>query len=261
MSIAVSTIQSLIGQYPLSLFTAHAWYSDYPTNTDLTFTAGSFAGGDLPFGLIYEIHDSPTGIRQIGLQSTRFPYPLAEITNNAKILAGYSSTVPVEEFRLDRPRGVLLFHEPSTTSIAVDVYPSVFLELWGLYIDIPLITPTQPTWTPSGAVAAAYTGSLDGTAFTGLTGDGAVNMDSNAYGVRVDLTTLPASYGREIGYTDKLFGVGWVNFINGAGFISPQRIWSQAQVIIAPLGAPTDSIGYSLADGVEATITCLIQNS
>ncbi len=261
MSIAVSTIQSLIGQYPMSLFTAHQWYSDYPTNSDATFTSeGEFSGPDLPFGLIYEVHDAPSGIRQLGLASTRFPYPLATITNNAKILAGYGSTIPVEMFELDRPRGILLFHEPSTTTIAVDLVVGVFLELWGLYIDIPLITPTQPHWTAGGAVSSSYAGSLEATAYPGLSGFGAVPMDNTAYGARIDLTTLPDSYGRVDGAVTRLFGVGWVNWANGSGDAAPEFIESESHVTIAPLGRTTDALQYSLSAGIVATITFLYPN-
>lgn len=247
---------------------AWAWYSDYPTNTSLEFAGtGSFHGGDffdstgeMPLGLIYEVHDAPAGLRTVGLQPPKYSQPVARITNNAFVLDGYSSSLPVEDFEIVRSRGVIRITEPTTTSIDVEVFFGAFLELWGLYYDVPLLTPTQPGWTASSPTAPTFAATIDGTAFPGITGQGAVAMDATAIGARVDITTLPGRAGEEDGFPPRRWGLGWCNWIVGIGYDQPMWLSSTGSVFPTPLGRVADGLAYSIPLDVVVTITCLLPN-
>ncbi len=261
MSIPITTVQNLIGDHPLGLFTAHHWYSDYPANTTFFFDSGYLSGGDLPFGIIYEIYNTPADFSYDWPNSLRFRQPLARLVNNAAIAGGYGSTLPVEEFFLDRPRGLLRFNEPSTTSIDIDCVFGATLQLWGLYIDIPLITPTQMSFTSATSSVGPFPPTFDGTAVSALTGQGGIVLDQLAKGVRVDCTTIPPQLGSELGEPTFYFGLGWVAFGDAHGFQPPQRITSASCNLFPKTDTRIDRIGYTLSFGVEATITSLISNS
>jgi hypothetical protein len=261
MGIAVNAIQTLIGSYPTGLFTAHHWFNDSPADTDPTFAgAGFFIGGDLPFGVIYELHDAPAGKRFKWVESIQYVTPLGHIVNNAKILAGFGSSVPVEEFFFDRPRGMLLFHEPSTTSIIVEMLQGAFVELWGLYIDIPLIGITQPTWTPTPDVPAIFPTTFDGTVFAGLTDSGTLAIDPGAVGVRIDATTVPTALGSEAGDPVRIFDLGWINWADINGFRTRERVTSAHWESFPRKATLSDVLGFTFHPGVVATVTCLMEN-
>lgn len=262
MSIAVSTIQSLVGQFPLGLMTAHHWYSDYPTNTDFVFgPAGYFSGGDLPFGMIYELHDIPAAAGHDWTESIVYPQPLGKLVNNAAIAGGYSSAMPVEEFLLDRPRGLLQFHEPSTTSIVLELLSGTTTQIWGLYIDIPLITPTQMTWNPTTPAPTDAPSTYDGTVFSGLTGAGTLSLGPGTVGVRVDVTVIPPSRGVQIGEVYSYYDLGWVNWSDGDGYRSREWITGAVWESRPVQEDAARVLAYTLTDGVEATFTQLLRTS
>lgn len=256
----VSTIESLISQYPISLMTAHQFYSDYPTNSDTAFTTGYLSGGDLPFGFVYELHNVPNGSAWNWRESIRYARPWGHIVNNAALHGGYSSTIPVEEFLLDLPRGLAILHEPSTTSIYVECIGSTFLELWGLYIDIPLITPTQPSWTPLSTTPPAFAPTVDGTPTVGLSGTGSLSLDTDVVGVRVDLTTIPSYVGSQSGTPLTYYEIGWIAFGDSDGYQSRQWITGEHWSVFPNPSGTISTVGYSLNPGVVATITPLLRN-
>jgi len=259
MSIAVSTIQSLIGQYPLGTFSAHTWYSDHPTDSDLSFSGkGHFSGGDLPFGLIFEVHNTPSGTPTVWQQSVRFATPMAHLVNNAAIGGGFGSSLPVEEFILDRPRGIITFAQPTTTSIDLEMVGDVFLELWGLYIDIPLITPDQMTWhqdDASGVVLDPYTA---GAVHTALTDQGTLALGPHCIGVQINVSSLPSFIGSEFGSPNNLWNVGWVNWGDGFGFREREFITAQTFQTFPRRPSYAPALGYSLSPGVSIDVTELL---
>jgi hypothetical protein len=262
MGIAVSAIQSLIGTYPTGLFTAHQWYSDYPTDSDATFFGtGYFSSGDLPFGVIYEVHNTPTDLPLLFLESPKFARVMGHVVNNAKILGGYSSAVPVEEFIMDRPRGMLLFHEPSTTSIVVEMLEGSYCELWGLYLDIPLIGITQPTWNATSPGVTAYPPTVDGSVYTGLTDIGSFALDIGTIGVRWDLTIVPDRLGVVEGDPASLWDVGWMRWADDNA--ASDRIFLTAEhwENFDGAAARSTAVHYTLLPGVEATATVLHANA
>ena len=261
MSIAVSTIESLIGTYPISLFTAHHWFKDYPTNTNPVFDdMGFFSGGDLPFGLVVELHTVPAGAAYAFLNSLQYVTPYAQVVNNAKLAGGYGGTLPIEVFNIDRPRQLLLFHEPSTTSIYLELLHGATLQVWGLYIDIPLITPTQPAWTTAIVGPTSFDPTFDGTAFAGLFDSGSLALDDGTVAIRVDVTTLPTSLGEEAGDPTMIFDIGWINWGDTIGFETRQRVTGTHWESKRPDPVPRNVLGYSFHAGVVATVTCLQPN-
>lgn len=261
MSIDVTAIAGLLAQYPLGLMTAHHWFSDHPADTTYIFdNGGSFHGGDLPFGMIYEITSSPAGARYDWLESIVFSSVLGHVVNNARILGGYGSALPAEEFFLNRPRGILRFHEPTTTSISLDLVAGVECQLWGLYIDIPLITPTQMTFTPGGGVPATFPPHFDGSSGGVVTGYGTVLLDAGAIGVRLDVFGLPDSYGRDLVDPLIVFDLGWIQFGDATGWQERRRLEKEHQVFLSRAGVAVNRVSYALSAGVGATVTSLLPN-
>jgi hypothetical protein len=255
MSIAISTIQNLVGQYPLGLMTAHKWYVDAPTNTNPIFQGnGYFAGGDLPFGVLYELHSLPADTPFKWHDSIVFPELWGHIVNLAPI-SGYDSAVVVEEFFVNRPRGLFRFNEPKTSDIVVETIGGVFLQLWGLYIDIPLITPTQPTWHQTGSTPYAPDNYAPATVYTGLSGAGTVVMGQGSIGAQINVTTIPGATGEEAGEPIERFNLGWINWGDGFSFRSREWITSDAFQTFPTVPAFAPALGYSLSPGVIISVT------
>lgn len=260
MASNITTILSLANNIPLSLLTAHPWYSDFPTNSDATFSGcGFFSGGDLPFGMVVELHNVAAGTPSLGHEISTYPKSYAHIANNAHLSGGYSSTLPCEEFYLARPRQLIRFFEPSTTSISVDMVAGVFLEIWGLYVDIPLITPTQMSWNstlPAGIDLDVY---VTGATYSGITDFGTLALSPGTIGVQVNVTVIPAESGSYAGNPLHRYQLGWINWGDGFGFRDREWITSSAFQSFprAPQYAP--AIGYSLTPGTEISVTELIE--
>lgn len=260
MASNITTILSLANSVPLSALSAHQWYSDHPADSDATFSGcGTFSGGDLPFGMVIELHDVASSTPVLGHEIATYPHAYAHLANNAALAGGYSSTVPVEEFYIARPRQIIRFFEPSTSSISVDMVSGVFLEIWGLYIDVPLISPSQMHWTstlPGGVDLDVY---VTGANYPSLTDQGTIALSPGTVGVQVNVTVQPDTVGEYLGDPNHLFNVGWINW--GDGFSSRDREWISASSFQSfprsPQYAP--AIGYSLSPGVEIAITELLE--
>lgn len=262
MAVSISTIASLVASAPLGLLTAHQWYSDFPTNSDATFAGtGYFSGGDLPFGLIYEVHSLPAATPFRWNESIVFSQAWAHVVNNATILSGYSSSLPAEEFFLNRPRGLLRFSEPTTTSIAVETVDASFLELWGLYIDVPLRDPVQPSWTATSTTPNLLDPYAQGASYTGLVDTGAITLSPAAVGAQIDVAVLPDYAGQIAGTPVSVFDVGWIAWGDGFGYREREFIASQAFQTFPRRPAWAPVIAYTLNPGVVIAITELIDRS
>jgi hypothetical protein len=97
----------------------------------------------------------------------------------------------------------------------------------------------------------------DGTAHTGLTGAGTVTFAGDPLAVRVELTTIPASLGRDLASPAFLFDAGYLVPVIAGDPLREMRIVYQTQQVW--LRALTDQVGYKLAPGVVATITELLR--
>lgn len=256
MSTLISVITSLLGAYPLAVAGAHPWYADHPTDSDPFFgPSGFFDGGDLPFGLVYEVHDIPATLGHDWTQTLVYDVPLVHISNNAQLHSGIGSAIPVEEFFLNHTRGLIRFHEPSTSSIDIETQFGCTVKLWGLYIDIPAVTPTQMTWNATTNTPTPNPPSVDGASFTGLTGHGSIAVTADIAGARVEITSTLDGKGEEDGEPVEVFDLGWVNWGDAAGSRSRERITSTAwETWLAP-GDQASVLRYSLSQGTEATIT------
>lgn len=258
----ISTIESLIAQAPLGLLSAHQWYSDHPTDSDATFSGtGFFSGGDLPFGLVVELHSAPAGARFRWRDSIQFTQPWGHLVNNAALAGGFSSTLPVEEFLITRPRELFRFHEPTTESIILEVLGGAFVELWGLYLNVPLLTPSQMGWTSTGTASTSFEPTFDGTVYTGLTNTGVIPLDDFVVGVRVEITTQPDALGVDFGEPDYVWQLGWINWGSPHGFNTRELVTAAQWESIRPALVDRDIIGYSFHPGVVATVTNLLPNS
>lgn len=120
------------------------------------------------------------------------------------------------------------------------------------YLDLILqaVTLIQRQSVPFGYVS--------GTAHAALSGAGAIAI-GGLLGAKVDLTTIPGSYGREGTSPTEFFDLGFVTFGTADGFPSSYRLGKQSNLFLpARCGAYT-VLDYDLAPGVVATITELVR--
>lgn len=117
---------------------------------------------------------------------------------------------------------------------------------------LDMVTLIQRQAVPFGYVAGA--------SHAGLTGSGALSV-SGLLGCKVDMTTIPASYGQSVGTPVEHFDLGFVTFGSPDGYPSSMRLEHQPTLFLpARCGAYTD-LAYSLSPGVVATITELLRES
>jgi hypothetical protein len=95
-----------------------------------------------------------------------------------------------------------------------------------------------------------------GETFTGLTGTGNVAVRATI-GARVDITTLPASYGTILANPPVLVDIGWVALATADGWLPAQRIQHDNLLLLPPVPGIITGIYYSLRPGVVASITTL----
>lgn len=95
---------------------------------------------------------------------------------------------------------------------------------------------------------------IAGTAHAGLINQGALSVQG-LIGLKIALTTLPGSYGRQLAEPTYLFDVGWWSVGTADGFIADRRVQSSAQIWLPEGMSAMTLVGYSLSPGVVATIT------
>src|SRR5258708_8984491 len=91
------------------------------------------------------------------------------------------------------------------------------------------------------------------TAHTGVTGAGTITPAAGRNAFKVAITSRGNNVGEQAGSPVRLFSAGWVSELHAAGTIKDTRLdRDNTLVVMSSLGS---SLGYSLADGVVATIT------
>jgi hypothetical protein len=95
---------------------------------------------------------------------------------------------------------------------------------------------------------------ISSTAHAGLTGQGTIAVQG-LLGLRIDLTTMPASLTQDASTPPFVFNVGWVSMEDSNGFIDETRAHAQHQNWFSRIASEATLIGYSFAPGVVATIT------
>lgn len=120
------------------------------------------------------------------------------------------------------------------------------------YLDLILqaVTLIQRQSVPFGYVPA--------TTHAALSGAGSLTI-GGLIGVKVDLTTIPASYGRSGTSPTEYFDLGWVTFGTPDGFPSSFRVDKELNLLTPRLCGAYTVLDYQLAPGVIATITELVR--
>ena len=135
-------------------------------------------------------------------------------------------------------------------------------------------TPAAPCCPPDPAIAAmiqqiweqvnliqrqavpfAY---IPGTVHAGLSGNGTIGI-SGLLGAKVDVTTLPASYGRAASLPVEYFGLGFITFGTADGYPSSYKLEHDPQLMLPARCSAYTDLSYDLAPGVVATITELVR--
>lgn len=93
-----------------------------------------------------------------------------------------------------------------------------------------------------------------GAAHAGLTGQGTIGVNG-LLGVKLELTTIPAHYGVEVGSPDYHFDLGWLSVLTPDGFIDERRVSAQVTSWMPRLMSDATVVGYSLNPGVVGTLT------
>jgi hypothetical protein len=94
----------------------------------------------------------------------------------------------------------------------------------------------------------------------GLSGQGTIGVQG-LLGVKCELTTIPASYGVEVGSPDFHHDVGWLSVSTPDGFIDERRVTAATTSWFPRLMSDATVIGYSFSPGVVATITQIVRES
>lgn len=115
---------------------------------------------------------------------------------------------------------------------------------------INAVTLIQRQAVPFGYVAGAV--------HTGLTGNGSFSV-SGLLGCKVDMTTIPPSYGSAVGAPTEHFDLGFVTFGTPDGYPSSQRLDHQPTFFLPARCSAYTELAYTLAPGVAATITELVR--
>lgn len=102
-------------------------------------------------------------------------------------------------------------------------------------------------------------GFIDGTAHIGLSGSGHLSIADPIIGLRIDLTSIPASYGQSAGDPVEHFDVGFVHLGNGDEWFGSRRLEQSTTLWLPRWAGAADRIGYTLAAGVDADITELLR--
>jgi len=105
---------------------------------------------------------------------------------------------------------------------------------------------------------AAPFGYVAGATHAGLADNGSLTI-SDLLGVKVEVTTLPDSYGRLSGDPIEYFGLGFLTWGTTDGYRTSTPLEHEFQVIFPPQAGVYTSLGYSLAPGVVVTVTELVR--
>lgn len=97
-----------------------------------------------------------------------------------------------------------------------------------------------------------------GATHAALSGQGTLGVNG-LLGVKLELTTIPASYGVEVGSPDFHFDVGWLSVMTPDGLIDERRISAQTTQWMPRLMSDATVVGYSLSPGVVGTLTELVR--
>jgi hypothetical protein len=93
-----------------------------------------------------------------------------------------------------------------------------------------------------------------GTAHAGLTGSGSFAVQG-LLGVKIELTTLPASYRQDASTPPYIRSAGWVSMSDPNGFIDETRVHANPQNWLSRIASEATTVGYSFSPGIVATIT------
>ncbi len=99
---------------------------------------------------------------------------------------------------------------------------------------------------------------VSGTVHAALSGQGTLNV-SGLLGVKLDLTTIPSSYGVAVGSPPYHFNLGWLSIETPDGFVDEKRITAQLTNWLPRLMSDATIVGYSLNPGVVGTLTEIVR--
>lgn len=112
------------------------------------------------------------------------------------------------------------------------------------------MTLIQRQNAPFGYIAAAVHATLSGAGSFAIQG---------LLGVKVDITTLPSSYGLSGTSPTEHFELGWITFGTADGYPQSIRVDHDPTVALPPRCGLFTELAYDLAPGVVATITELLR--
>lgn len=97
--------------------------------------------------------------------------------------------------------------------------------------------------------------SIDGPSHAGLAGNGHIDVTEKMLGIRVQLTTIPAAYGRSDGDPLEYFDLGFVHLGDGDQWFGSRQLEQSTSIWQPRWAGMATRIGYTLSPGVVATVT------
>jgi hypothetical protein len=102
---------------------------------------------------------------------------------------------------------------------------------------------------------------VDSTVHSGLRGSGEIAV-SGLIGARITITdSLPGAIGVEAGDPETVFSSSWVNWGVAGAWTPRERLTTTTTLSLPATAGVYTTLGYSLADGVEVTVTELVRES
>lgn len=99
---------------------------------------------------------------------------------------------------------------------------------------------------------------VPGTVHAGRSGAGVIGV-SGLIGAKIDVTTLPTSYGQRGTSPTEIFDLGWISWGTSDGYPSSFRLEHDPQLSLPPRCSAFTDLAYELAPGVVITITELLR--
>lgn len=107
--------------------------------------------------------------------------------------------------------------------------------------------------TVLASIPVRAAGYVAGSAHSSLSGNGSISIASSAIAVQVSFTSLPSSYGEQLGSPNTYFDIGFVSFASMEGPLSGIRLSRSVQVISVP--EAVSAVDYTFPPGAVVTIT------
>jgi len=246
------------GLLPIGLPNSTGWLPLPSGASSVKLTCSNIANGGNPKRIAFRMN-----VRDIAGSQTNIQSGVIQASGNTTV---FTKTIPATavEFYVDAAeevgaattnlaRAIAEFFcgsGPGQTSVPCCPPDPIATGLMRQILDMVTLVQRQ-------AVPFAY---VAGTAHSGLSGGGSFSIQG-LLGVKINVTTLPASYGRAGTSPTEYFDLGFVTFGTSDGWPTAVRVERATQLVLPARCSVYTDFEYDLAPGVVATITELVREA